>query len=54
VAAAEDQTKAEKGKAANGKQDLLEDTLKCVICCGLCERPVTVSQHVQSHDVHTS
>eukprot|EP00775_Hariotina_reticulata_P002915 gene2915-3202_t len=38
---AEDQTKAEKCDRAKGKQDLLEDTLKCVICCGLCERPVT-------------
>eukprot|EP00878_Enallax_costatus_P002906 GHUV01003100.1.p1 GENE.GHUV01003100.1~~GHUV01003100.1.p1 ORF type:complete len:864 (+),score=393.39 GHUV01003100.1:552-3143(+) len=33
------QTKVD--KAADAKSDLLEDSLKCVICFSLCERPVT-------------
>lgn len=45
AAAAEGSKKqaAKKAADANRKPDLLEDTLKCVICFNLCERPVTVS-----------
>lgn len=35
--------KAADTKSADKKPDILEDTLKCVICFNLCERPVTVS-----------
>jgi hypothetical protein len=33
---------AKKAADTGKKTDLLEDTLKCVICFNLCERPVTV------------
>uniref|UniRef100_A0A383VGC2 RING-type E3 ubiquitin transferase n=1 Tax=Tetradesmus obliquus TaxID=3088 RepID=A0A383VGC2_TETOB len=39
--AKDDPAKQAKGSSKGGKTDLLEDTLKCVICVGLCERPVT-------------
>jgi hypothetical protein len=44
-AAAGAKKEAAKKPAADSskKSDLLEDTLKCVICFNLCERPVTVS-----------
>jgi hypothetical protein len=41
---AEETGKQTKSSSKCGKTDLLEDTLKCVICVGLCERPVTVRQ----------
>lgn len=40
---ADDKKKQDKNeKAADAQSDLLEDSLKCVICFSLCERPVTV------------
>lgn len=42
AAGAQKKEQAKKAADSSKKHDLLEDTLKCVICFNLCERPVTV------------